>query len=284
MNEQTVIIEKNKPYSACALWDMQRNYFDSQGIDAWVDQVPFYVTSNPFIAATYAKMVYAFMVDWLAQHPEAKDHTFYCLELGTGSGRFSYYFIKKLCAIIDAEAATDIKFCYVMSDFTQNNLNFWNQHDKLQPFVERGVLDYALYNMELEQDIELQHSKKILSPETLKNPLTVFANYIFDTVSNDVFWFENNRLFETLVTLKTSSNNVQNEKVLDWSQVKVDYKVQLAKNNFYSDDALNQALGDYRELLDKAYVTIPIGGLRALQLLRKLSNNRLLLISSDKGI
>ncbi|MCH9770183.1 MAG: tetratricopeptide repeat protein [Gammaproteobacteria bacterium] len=283
MSEQTVIIEKNQPYSKCALWTMQREYFDDKGIDAWVGQVPFYVTSNPFIAASYAEMTFAMMRAWVKKHPEALQHTFYILELGTGSGRFSYYVIKRLCELAEVYQADDIKFCYVMSDFTQSNIDFWNQQDRLQSYVKKGVLDYALYNMEIEQSIALQHKGIELNSETLHNPLTVFANYIFDTISHDVFLVENRHLFETLVTLQTNKSNLKDGKALDWKEVQLTYKEQKAKNNYYGDENFNAVLAQYRDLLNQTHITFPVGGLRAIRLLKKLANDKLFLISSDKG-
>src|SRR5438552_1768823 len=95
-----VVIEQHKRFSQSALWRMQREYFDKEGINAWANQVPFYITSNPFIATCYAKLVLAFIRDWTKKHPDAKNHPFYLMELGTGSGRFSYYVVKTLQALL----------------------------------------------------------------------------------------------------------------------------------------------------------------------------------------
>ncbi len=91
-----IVVEQNKQFSRSALWRIQRDFFDREGINAWTSQVPFYITSNPFIARSYARIVLAFIRDYTLQYPEAKKHPFYILEPGTGSGRFSYYFIKTL--------------------------------------------------------------------------------------------------------------------------------------------------------------------------------------------
>src|SRR5580692_7941888 len=79
--DRKIVIEQHKRFSESALWRMQREYFDKEGINAWVNQVPFYITSNPFIAASYAKLVVAFIRDTIAQHPDAKNHPFYIMEL-----------------------------------------------------------------------------------------------------------------------------------------------------------------------------------------------------------
>lgn len=75
--DRKIVIEQHKRFSECALWRMQREYFDQEGINAWVNQVPFYITSNPFIANCYAQIVVSFIRDWTQKYPESKQHPFY---------------------------------------------------------------------------------------------------------------------------------------------------------------------------------------------------------------
>src|SRR5580692_7095229 len=94
--DRRIVIEQHKKFSESALWRMQREYFDQEGINAWVNQVPFYITSNPYIEKTYAELVISYICDWVRKHPESRKHPFYIMELDTGSGRFSYYVLKIL--------------------------------------------------------------------------------------------------------------------------------------------------------------------------------------------
>src|SRR3984885_14358589 len=107
--DRKVIIEQHKRFSHSALWRFQREYFDKEGINAWVNQVPFYITSNPFIAKSYAQLVIAFIRSWTKKHPESKHHPFYIMELGTGSGRFSYYVVKILDDMLKELGMSDIR-------------------------------------------------------------------------------------------------------------------------------------------------------------------------------
>ena len=75
-----------------------------------------------------------------------KNDVYYILELGTGSGQFSCYFLNFLTDLLKDNNKEDIKFCYVMTDFTYSNLDFWKDHPKLKKFVKEGVLDFAIYN------------------------------------------------------------------------------------------------------------------------------------------
>ncbi|MGD8775285.1 MAG: hypothetical protein PVF44_08205 [Syntrophobacterales bacterium] len=170
--EEAFILEEVKPLSQSILWKLQRNYFEGQGIEAWRQgTVPHYITSNPFIANAYAKVVFGFIRDCTAITGDSADdsfppldpgHPIYIIELGSGSGRFAYHFLKKFLDLYRRSVLKDIPFTYVMTDFTERNIDFWRQHQSLQPFVEAGVLDFALYDTECDEKIKL--SEPVVGP------------------------------------------------------------------------------------------------------------------------
>lgn len=282
--ERKVVIEQSKRFSESMLWKLQREYFDKEGINAWVNQVPFYITSNPFIASCYAKIVLAFIRDWTKKNPEAKNHPFYIMELGTGSGRFSFYFVKTLTGLLTELGMTDIKICYIMSDFTKHNVQYWEQQPQLKPFIEKNIIDFALYDMEVEKPITLIRQNIKLTPEMFVNPLTVFANYIFDTISHDSFTAHEGRLFELLVSLVTEENNVEGVRPIDMEKVTVEHSIhEIRSPKYYNDANLDSILELYKKSFKDTSFLIPIGSIRALKLLKKLTNDKLLLISTDKG-
>jgi len=262
---------------------MQREYFDKEGINAWTNQVPFYITSNPFIANCYARLTLAFIRDWLKLHPEAIQHPFYIMELGTGSGRFSYYFVKTLLELLQTYAMPDVKICYVMSDFTKNNIQYWEEHSTLKPFVEQGIIDFAMYDMEAERPITLVKQNIRLTPEVLVNPLTVFANYIFDTISHDSFAVHEGKLYELLLSLSTEEKNMERNRPVDMEKISVDYSVNEIKGPYYHDAHLDSILEEYKTGLTETSFLFPIGSFNAIRFLKKLSNNKLFIISTDKG-
>jgi len=282
-SDRKVVIEQHKRFSQSALWRMQREYFDKAGIDAWVNQVPFYITSNPFIANCYAQLVFGFIRDWIKKHPDATNHPFYIMELGTGSGRFSYFFIKTLHEQLQALGMHDIKVCYVMSDFTKNNIKYWEEHPALKPYLEKNLIDFAMYDMEAERPITLIKNNVKLSPEVLVNPLTLFANYIFDTVSHDSFAVHEGKLYELLLSLTTDEKNMENNRPVDMEQISVDYNVQEIKSAYYGDPHLDSILDEYKKSLHESSFLFPIGSIHAIKFLKKLSNNKLFIISTDKG-
>ena len=38
------------------------------------------------------------------------------------------------------------KVVYVMTDFTWNNLKFWNDHESFRPYLDCGQLDIAIFD------------------------------------------------------------------------------------------------------------------------------------------
>jgi tetratricopeptide (TPR) repeat protein len=281
-NDQLVTLEKDKRFSESCLWEMQREYFDKEGIDAWVNQVPFYVTSNPFIANCYTNLVIQFIRDWVVKHPGSEQHPFYIMELGTGSGRFSFYVMKKLEELRKTlPHPTHIR--YIMSDFTKNNIRYWETHPELQKFLNDGTLDFAIYDLENDDPITLVKQNKVLTPESFVNPLTVFANYIFDTVSQDAFTVSHGNLQELLLTMTTDRSNMRGAKPIDWEQVNLDYSPYEVQSDRYDDEHFNAVLNEYKTGLTDSSFLFPLGGLRAMRKLFKLANNKVFLISSDKG-
>lgn len=281
--DRKVVLEQHKRFSASALWRMQREYFDKEGINAWVNQVPFYITSNPFIAKSYAEITVAFIRDWVQQHPESKQHPFYIMELGTGSGRFSYYVVKTILSLLKNLGMEDITICYVMSDFTKHNVKYWETHPTLKPYVDQGVIDFALFDMETERPVTLLKKNIRLSPEVLVNPLSIFANYIFDTVSHDSFAIHEGKLYELLLSLSTEENNIVDNQPVDMEKISVDYNVKEIRNNYYGDPHLDSILEIYKNSLKDSSFLFPIGSFNAIKFLKKLANDKLFIISTDKG-
>lgn len=281
--DRKVVIEQNKKFSESAFWRMQREYFDKEGINAWVNQVPFYITSNPFIAACYAKIFVAFIRDWTKKYPDSKNHPFYLMELGTGSGRFSYYFVKTVIEMLTKLDIKDISFCYVMTDFTKHNVKYWEEHPALKPFIEQGLIDFALFDMETERPINLIKKNIRLNPDVLVNPLSVFANYIFDTVSHDSFAVHEGKLYELLLSLSTDEHNMKDNRPEDMEKISVDYSVKEIKGGYYGDPHLDSILDIYRNSLHETSFLFPTGSFHAIKFLKKLANDKLLIISTDKG-
>src|SRR5215217_5654324 len=179
VDEKVLPLEENQRLSRSLLWRLQRNYFEQQGIDAWSSgAVPHHITSSPFIADAYARVVMGFLRDWSTLDCVQPVHI---VELGSGSGRFAYSFLKKFLNLHRNSILKAIPIRYVMTDFTTRNLEYWSTHPWLRPFIKEGSLDFARFDLESDVQFELLGSGEILSTATLSNPLIVISNYVFDS-------------------------------------------------------------------------------------------------------
>lgn len=276
-------LEQHQRFSQSMLWAAQRAYYDEAGIEAWSGTVPFYITSNPYIADCYARIVVRFFQDRCRLDAEAAKHPFYIMELGTGSGQFSYLMVKALLRYRKELQLENFNFVYVMTDFTQSNVNHWLEHSQLQPYFEQGVLDAAVFDVEHASDVHLTHSNMTLNKTELYNPLVVFANYLFDSIVADIFAGKGDDLQETVVSISADEHNVENQTIKNWQQAKFEYTDRAIDSNYYDGAILNEVLASYKGVFEDTHFLFPSGSLHGIHFLNELSNNKLLLISSDKG-
>lgn len=276
------VLEKEVRFSHSLLWKAQRQYFDEKGVEAWSGTVPFFITSNPFIAKRYAEVLIRWVQD-LLQHHQADPHApFYVVELGTGSGRFSFMTMRYLFELQKA-LSLKAKIIYVMTDFTASNLSFWQEHEKLKPFVDQGLLDFAIYDLEEDLSLKLEVSGQILKSGEVKNPIAVLGNYIFDTVSDDAFYVKDGQLFESLISVEAEEENVQEGMPLSLENLNCRFTRYPIAVDYYDNPLWNEILSLYAKTLKNGSFLFPLGGLKSLEVFRSLSGGKMLLIATDKG-
>jgi hypothetical protein len=266
------------------LWRLQRTFFAAQGIEAWRQGiVPHYVTSNAFIADAYARVIAAYLGERLAGLADAGQPV-HIVELGAGSGRFASLLLKRLSTLTRRMGPAAPAWKLVMTDLADRNVAFWREHPGLRPFVERGVLDFARFDVEHDREITLAESGETLRPGTLVNGLVVLGNYFFDGIPLDVFGIEGGQLRESLVTVSSSQAEPDPEDPAMLARISLAFESRPAEpDGYYEDPAFDRILRAYMERLANTSVHFPIAGLRCCKLLRELSGGHLLLLTGDKG-
>jgi hypothetical protein len=268
------ILEEGVRLSHSRLWRLQRAFFEQQGIGAWSQgTVPHYITCNTFIADAYAKVVRAYLAE--AARPDDQS-PIYIVELGAGSGRFAWYFLKRLLP-------SPRPLVYVMTDFTDANVSAWREQPQLAALAAEGVLDFARFDAESDRTLQLQVSGRTLSPESPVSPLVVIANYAFDSIVADAFQFKNRQLHECLAVVRSSVNEPDPDDPAILSRVALSYLTRPASIDYYDDPRWNGILRDYLERLDDTAIGFPIGALGACDRLAEIGGGRMLLVTSDKG-
>ncbi|MBN1684836.1 MAG: SAM-dependent methyltransferase [Gammaproteobacteria bacterium] len=280
---KNIVIEANKQLSESILWNLQTKFYDEEGINAWHTKVPSYITSNPFIANNYALLIIRYIQALTRQNKAHPNAPFYIIELGAGHGQFSYYCMKRIFELQKTLGLEQVPICYVMTDFTEKNINYWKNHTAFASFIAEQKLDFAKYNLQESNQIELINQKVVLSQGTLENPAIIIANYIFDTVKQDAFHIEDGNTYEALVNIKTPKNNYKNKQVEKTDKLDINFAYQPIENFYYKHPILDRVLFDYRTLIKKGSFLFPIGAFHSLEVLSGLSKRGLLLISTDKG-
>ncbi len=284
------VVESGKRLSESLLWRLQREAYTRRAQTAWApDAVPFYITSNAYIAAAYARVVLGFLRDCVSAQaaplgPFDREAPVHVLELAAGSGQFAFLFLKKLLpALREVPALAGLRFRYVMTDLVPGNLEAWRTRERLRPFVEEGVLDFARFDIEQDQEIRLLASGETLSAKTLTNPLAVIGNYTFDTTAQDAFWIRDGKLHEGLVSLVSSRREETPVDPTVVGRASLRFEQRPVSTDYYDDKAQNRVLAHYAETLGNTSLLFPIGALKGIRSLLRLSRDRLLLLSADKG-
>lgn len=280
----SVTVEENKRLSESCIWETQKNYYIDKGIDAWSESVPFYITSNAFIAHQYAKVIVCFIADWVSKHPKSAKHPFPILELGAGTGQLSYYICMELKSQLKARSLEHVKLNYIVSDISKKNLDFIKNHPAMQDFIEEGLMSFSCFDAENDQQILIYNPNAKEQAIAIKNPLISISNYVLDSLTADVFYVKNNQLHESKISLETPESNLKNNQPIDWKDVDLHYTNTPINDNYYDDPNYNHVLELHNlEELDDTYFVFPIGSLNAIKNLNKISKNKLFNLFSDKA-
>ena len=281
---QTYQLETDTRFSESVIWQIQQEYYDGQGVNAWkFNSVPHYVTTNPVIAHTYAKIALGFFRDRQRIAPSATNNPLYFVELGAGSGRFAFYFLKMFTDLYQRVGFTSPHFCYILTDLSEHNVTFWQNHPRFQPFIEQGIVDFAQYDATADSPLQLTVSGKTLRHNSTQQPIIVIGNYFFDSIRQDLFRVQDGQLYECRTSV-TSEENPDDTTILDriW-KLDVTYSYRQVRLPFYNIPLLDDMLAHYQTSLIDAHVYIPHIGVQCLQHLNQLTTAGLLLLCGDKG-
>ena len=244
-----------------------------------------------------SKVLIGFIRD--CSHPNSKiklDHNepLYIVELGAGSGKFSYFMLK---ALEEISAVCDFpmrKIVFVMTDFTESNFSFWRNHPSLKKYFDSGQLDAGIFDAVEDSSIHLWKAGITLGPGSCKNPVCVVANYLFDTLYHDIFQVDGGVLKEGLISVGTKraeEPDPLDPEIIQRMDNKFKYSP-ISPLSYYpseegDEEHFKRILAWYQDFYKNsaagASLLLPVGAMRALRRLGAISNNKMLVISGDKG-
>lgn len=266
--------------SKSALWSKMQEYYNNIGPEAWQDElIPLQISSNKNLAFAYASIIVAQINDWYNNNPRTDmEEPFYIVEIGAGHGKFGFYVLKHLQ---EQMANYNLPFAlvkFIMTDIAQKNLQSWMEHKALQPWVESGSLDFALFNAMSDTQIVLKHSGAVIKPGTLQKPIFMICNYLFDSLAHDGFQVRKHQLHEIQIKIKSDA---------DWdnyfAKAKFSYDYIPVDTNYYENPELNKILEMYCKNLEDGTFMIPVGGIDCINTVKQFSKEHLVLLLADKG-
>lgn len=267
------LLEKDVPLSESVIWGLQRDFYAQRGLKAWnEDLVPSYITNNPFIAEIYAGIVAAFLQDCLSHTQRgyqslSPENPLRILELGAGTGKFSYLFLRKLTALLQNQNRPLQLVRYCMTDTSESLVAEWRSNAYLQEFASSGMLEFAVFQAGEEYQSQT------------RGPLVVIANYVFDSLPQDAFAVQSGEIHEFLVTTSGATDG----EIQPFKDLRFSYQTSTISPQHYPDKVWNGVLEQYRTRLSTATVTFPAIALRTLQQLGSSSDGRMLALVADKG-
>lgn len=276
-NVGRILLDEDKPLSECSIWDTLKDLYSCEPARAIWEAVPSYITSNAFIGSCYADLIVAVLQDYY-QFLNL-DEPIYIVELGSGSGCFSFYLLGELYRKLGYHSQlSELDVKYVMTDFTPSTLADCRDHENFAYYREMGKLSFALFRPEEQSEI-VTYGGTRLAHDTIANPVFVIANYIFDSLRQDVFRVCEGRLQEVRHTFYRKQDGKppsfdQLEKIESYYDIQGDY---------YDDEDFDSILKYYQEHFRNASILFPLGALRSLRNLQAMSNGKLVLISTDRG-
>lgn len=281
-NPTPFVVEADKRFSQSVLWQIQRNFYDNQGADAWSQYlIPFSITSSPHIAHAYAQVVLGFLRDCASQLDASQP--VYLVEIGAGHGRFGYHFLQAFKPLLELSHLRHIRFQYVMTDFAEKNIAFWQTREQFEPYIQAQELDFARYDVTQDAPLKLIKSGETLAPGSVKNPMIVMANYVLDSLPQDLFSFEDGNIYEVLATVVSSQPEKDLSDIELMERVQVEYDRRDTTPHYYDDAGLARLLNYYRKRMTNTVMLFPCMALQCVRYFEKLSDGRLLFLSADKG-
>lgn len=275
--------KNNQRFSKTSLWQMQSMAYQGLGLEAWTKRgIPSYLTSNPFIAKRYAQMAFAYMLEEHLLNRLSKKSPFTIFELGAGTGRFAYLFIKYFLHLVKESPLKDQKIRYVMTDLSTEVIKGWTSHPHLQRLFESKILDWACLDLNHPGPFKLGQSGLQISFETLDNPCLLITNYLFCYLPCDLFANRKDGLSEGLVDIDTkginSATSPQDEDLSCSTRFRP-----LSKKSYYEKKEWNDALWALSQELPQTSFTLPIGAFQVLDFFREVSPKGYCLLAADRG-
>jgi hypothetical protein len=172
-----------------------------------------------------------------------------------------------------------------MSDVVDANIRFWRRHPRLQPYIDRGELLLARFDALSDDGFDLLPTGSDVAATgaparrlaTFANPLVVIANYVFDSLPQDLFRVTDGRVDQMLAT--PVEGDVSDATRLTWTPRPVvlpHYRE--PEVDAILEESVSAAPPGVQALM------FPVTALRVLRRLADAASGRVCLLAADLGL
>ncbi|MGB0839508.1 MAG: hypothetical protein ACPGXL_05180 [Chitinophagales bacterium] len=253
MNKRKTL-EQGKPIKESMIWNMGTNYYFDKGTDAFAaGEVPDNIISNTAIASAYARMIIAFLND-LAQQGYTDE--VYIMELGGGNGKLALRILTCLEQYYLSQKNPPLRFKYFLTDAVTKNQATWQQINKLNAFVQAGILDFGTLFVGKDFQLDTVHNGTITKTNLGDKAVVLVSNYLFCSIPGDVVWIKDGKIYEQIVTVYEEETTEENEKLALFDRVGCKLRDGAVLNTPYHEHPfIHKMLAKYQEKLNRAYVS-----------------------------
>lgn len=292
------IIEQEVSFQHSVIWQWQRDYYQSKGVDAWLGkEVPYYATTNVRLAKNYAQLIRAYLFD-VAQTDNSDP--VYLIECGGGLGKLCFHILEELYRLELAHGTKCPDFCYVLTDIVEDSVDYWRKHPLLAKYIDKGWLQSGTFDIEGEDfSITLQqgsdcHARQDLNILELKQPPLIIANYLLDTLPHELIYVKDQQAYKTLLSLAIPPKDGHNAPGdTNSEETAAEHPIPTFLDLHYEHRPIDKQdeypaiiedlISDYSRQLHEAHVPLPTTLLYKLMQLRQQLPHGFAFLVADKG-
>jgi len=275
-------VEDYIPFSKSLIWKLNHQFYQEVGLEAWREgDVPYQMTSNSKVGKAYAEIIFGFLKDLAFQG--RTEEIVYILELGAGHGKLAFHMFKHLDRLTSQVKIDLPPYCYILSDIAEDNIEFYKSHPQFIEYIESGRLDVAYFDVLETKELNLRLSGKTISKKTLDQPIITIANYFFDSIPSELFYYKDGEVFDCELGLSSFADPEKLSTIDFLKNLKLAYRKTAHNPNYFEDAVFNEIVDSYKNLVKDSHIIFPSIGLTGLDTIRQFSNAGMLLVSMDKG-
>lgn len=275
-------LEARKAFSESYIWKLNKDFYQESGVAAWSDNiVPHHMTSNSMVGKTYAQLILAVLKDLAAQGKVVEK--VYILELGAGHGRLAFHVLQHLQALIEQTKTILPPYCYILSDFGEENLTFFTSHGQFEDFFKQGILDVAYFDAIESTSLELRIAKKSIQIQELSQPIIAIGNYFFDSIPSELLSVKDNKISSCSIEIHSTQDPQESNYIPQFTDLSFTYFNSQSTLPLYHDKALDVIVDEYKNALEHSHFFFPKNSINCIRNVKNLSQEGLVLLSIDKG-